>query len=203
MQNPILPEITRSNKKRKTWCWDDEMEIQRLKERSRARMARAAECSSDNEDSDSISETCHQPQPFLNFHDSQSTKMNYNKLQKTVMSLQNDDYNSFLLPSLLPTRDNVTVSVKGVNDAVLKVATETSAAKYLKQVIDERNTAVRQTLCYRDLVEDLQSKNRMLHCTMNNRIDTVRNFWRNNILEGSTRGGLCVKKALENVTRHL
>ena len=33
---------------------------------------------------------------------------------------------------------------------------------------------------------------------MNDSIDTVRKFWRDSILESGTRGGLCVKKALEN-----
>ena len=32
----------------KTWCWDDEIEIQELKRRSRARIAKAEECSSDD-----------------------------------------------------------------------------------------------------------------------------------------------------------
>ena len=35
-----------------------------------------------------------------------------------------------------------------------------------------------------------------LYCEMNDKIDTIRNFWRNRLVEGDTRSGLCVKLAV-------
>ena len=40
-------------------------------------------------------------------------------------------------------------------------------------------------------MEDLQSKNQKLHCTMNDRAYTIRRFWRNSILESGSRGVMC------------
>ena len=49
--------------------------------------------------------------------------------------------------------------------------------------------------CYlrKNQVNDLQSRNRKLYCEMNDKIDTVRNFWRNSLVEGDTRSAICVK----------
>ena len=172
------------------------MEIKRLKERSRARMAKYAEENTESsEDSDILEVNNHS----FTVEDKKAITMKYKELQQNNLSPDNNDYSSLLLPSFLPTctRTDVTVNVKGVNDVVLKAATEVSADKYIKSVVEERNRAVRSMLTYRDMVEDLQSKNRVLHCTMNDRIDTVKKFWRNSILEGGSRGGVCVRKALD------
>ena len=183
---------------KKTWCWDDEMEIQELKRHSRERMAKANEYSSED-GSNSELETCIQPEPVKGSQDSTTIIRKYHDLLNSLDDTSTDNsYNSFLLPSFLPTSDNVTVNVKGVKDPVLKTVTEISASKFIHRIVEERDDAVKLTMHYRNLVEDLQSKNRKLYCTMNDSIDTVRNFWRNNILESGTRGGLCVKKALEN-----
>ena len=183
---------------KKTWCWDDDMEIQQLKERSRKRMAIAAEYESDDNDplwnsgDDIALETSNRP-----LVDTEKVVEKYEELQQNI-SLENN-YNSYLLPSFLPSRSNVTVTVKGIDDVALKAATEVSANSYINTVVEERNVAAKTMLMYRDMVEDLRSKNRKLYCTMNDSIDSVRKFWRNNILEGGSRGGVCVKRALEMV----
>lgn len=186
----------------KTWCKDNVVQSQKLKEHFWGQMAKTVEFLSDDE-SITTCESCDELQPYIELEDSESVNGKYTDLQNSVMSVDNDNYNSFLLPSFLPDCGNVTVTVKGANNTVLKAATEASASKYIKQVVEERNSAVKLALHYRDLVEDLQSKNRKLHCTMNDRVDTIRRFWRNSILESGSRGGLCVKKALDNITKQL
>ena len=185
----------------KTWCKDNVVHSQKIKEHLCGQPSIAVEVLSDD---DSIttyeSEIDDQLQPYIEVEDSESINGKYNDLQSSVMSVSNDNYNSFLLPSLLPDHGSVKVTVKGVNDTVLMAAAEASASKYIKQMVEERNNAVKLTLHYRDLVEDLQSKNRKLHCTMNDRADTIRRFWRNSILESGSRGGLCMMKALHNVS---
>ena len=164
------------------------MGIQELKNPSRARMAKAAECSSDD-DSSYAFESLDQPEQFkeLDPEMSKGVKRKYNDLQHSEMSVDNDKYNSFLLPSFLPNCGEVTVHVKGIKDAVLTTASEVSSSKFINKIVEEKNDAVKLTMHYRNLVEALQSENRKLHCTMNDSIDTVRKFWRNSILEGRTR----------------
>ena len=67
---------------------------------------------------------------------------------------------------------------------------------YISQISSERDTALEEARLYRNQVDELRSQNRKLHCEMNNRVDVIRNFWRNTIAEGSNRAGLCVQNAL-------
>ena len=125
---------------------------QKLKKNPCGQMDKVIEFQSDN---DSIttcgSETCDQLQPYIELEDSESVKEKYNDLQNSSMSVDNDNFNSFLLPSFLPDCGNVTVTVKGMNNTVLKAAAETFASKYIKKVVEQRNNAVKLTLHYRDL----------------------------------------------------
>ncbi len=49
---------------------------------------------------------------------------------------------------------------------------------------------------YRDLAEKTKQEKRELSNKLNKRVETVRDFWRNNICEGKTRGGRMVRAAL-------
>ena len=66
---------------------------------------------------------------------------------------------------------------------------------YISQLSSERDAALEEAHSYRIQVDELRTKNRKLHCEMNDRVDVIRNFWRNSIAEGSTRAGLCVLSA--------
>ena len=95
--------------------------------------------------------------------------------------------------------DNVKVYVKGASDNVKGVASQIAAQQYISQIAKERDKALEMARSYRNHVDELQAKNRRLHCEMNDRVDVIRNFWRNNIAEGSTRAGRSVQRAEEEL----
>ena len=51
---------------------------------------------------------------------------------------------------------------------------------------------------YRNLAERLRSEKRDVVCSMNKKVEVVRDFWRNKILEGSTRAGKIVKSSIDS-----
>ena len=61
----------------------------------------------------------------------------------------------------------------------------------------ERDMAITTIRFLRNQVEDLQSRNRQLYCEMHDKIETVHNFWKNHLVEGDTRSGMCVKLAVQ------
>ena len=165
-------------------------------------MAAAAMCDESSEDSDCISETPSSSKVFTRVNNPVKVKSKYSELQQNSVSSENE-HDPLLLPTFLPTCTDVKVNVEGVDDDIFKTATKVSASKYITSMFEENNDTGNLLLHYRDKIEDLQSKNRKLHCVMNDRTDIVRNLWRNSILEGNTRGAMCVKKALSNVVRQV
>lgn len=89
------------------------------------------------------------------------------------------------------------MQVEGSNDVIENL----SAKQYIESLREERNIAIRSARLLRSLVDELRRKNRKLHCDMHDKIDTVRDFWRNNLVEGSSRSGLCVKLALQKQSK--
>ena len=69
--------------------------------------------------------------------------------------------------------------------------------QYIKEVVDERDAAFHTVRLLRNKVEELHSEKRKVYYEMNNKIDTVHKFWRNRLVEGDTRLGLCVKLAVQ------
>ena len=59
----------------------------------------------------------------------------------------------------------------------------------------ERDKALNDALCYRNLAERLLVEKREMKVRMEKRVETVRDFWRNQILEGQSRSGRIVKAA--------
>ena len=106
--------------------------------------------------------------------------------------LRDDSSPSLLLPAYVPPLQEITVQVKG------KVAVENVTAKhYLTSLIKERDEAIMSAQMCRNKVDELRAANRRLYCNMHDKIDTIRNFWRNNIVEGNSRAGMCIKLALQ------
>lgn len=67
----------------------------------------------------------------------------------------------------------------------------------IENLVDERDAAIKTVHYLRNQVVDLQSRNRRLYCEINDNIDTVYKFWRNRLVEGDTRSGMCVKLAVQ------
>ena len=89
-----------------------------------------------------------------------------------------------LLPAVIQPANKVKVSTE-VKDMV-------EVEHYIKEVEHERDAAFQTVKILRNKVEQLHSDKRKLHYDMNNKIDTVRTFWRNRLVEGDTRSGLFV-----------
>ena len=66
----------------------------------------------------------------------------------------------------------------------------------LRRARCERNKALFLARQYRNLAEQSQSDKRLLKSNMEEKIETVRDFWRNKIIEGDSRGGRMVRAAL-------
>ena len=75
-----------------------------------------------------------------------------------------------------------------------KVAVQSTINLYRK----ERDKAQSDALYYRNLAERLHEEKRDLKVRMAKQIETVRDLWRNKLLEGQSRSGRIVKAALKS-----
>lgn len=71
-----------------------------------------------------------------------------------------------------------------------------AARAHAQSLEKERNRLIAGACQYRDLAESFQKTNRHLRKQMYDNIETVRNFWRNSVLEQRTRGGRMVMASL-------
>lgn len=96
---------------------------------------------------------------------------------------------SVLVPEVLDTPSTIPESVTGVERVAVMTALQTERQKTLK--------AYREAQYYRNLSERIRKEKRVLANSLHEKIELVRDFWRNNIKEGSTRAGRMVQKALQ------
>ena len=106
--------------------------------------------------------------------------------------LHDDSSPSLLLPAYVPPLQEITIQVKGKD-----VVENLTAKQYITSLIKERDEAIMSAQMCRNKVDELRTANRRIYCNMHDRIDTIRNFWRNNIVEGNSRAGMCIKLALQ------
>ena len=156
-----------------------------FKEKYRKRMKAVEECSSDSGESNYES-----PNSSNIFSQSKFKEEINNAYLKLVndcneeSQLEHDSCPSLLLPAFEPT--------------VTDVNTEKITTENIGQLIKERDDALFSARMYRNRVDQLRSTNRKLYCDMHDRIDTIRNFYRNDIVEGNSRAAMCVKLAFQN-----
>ena len=125
----------------------------------------------------------------------------YSEVQRDA---ENDEsvYTSLLLPSFIPSSDGVRVYIEGTQDKITHTASKFLAGKYIDHLHKERDRALEQARLFRNQVDEERSKSRQMCAKLNDRVDVVRNFWRNKIAEGSTRAGRCVQQAIINKKSH-
>ena len=68
----------------------------------------------------------------------------------------------------------------------------------LHKAREDRNQALFLARHYRALAEKTRSDARMLKMNLESRVETVRDFWRNQIVEGTSRSGRMLRAALTN-----
>ena len=98
-------------------------------------------------------------------------------------------------------------AIKATNDDYSDICTtvEESAAgtlnlaSYHPTCTASSSDALCNAVHYRDLAEELKAENRKLRVEMSDKIDTVRRFWRNSILEESTVQGKCYEEGFFGV----
>ena len=105
--------------------------------------------------------------------------------------IEKDCSPSLLLPAFIPPLENIEVVVKESNNVIGKMV----AKQYIECLREERHAAISSARLYRGQIDELRKKNGKLYCEMHDKVDTIRNFWRNNIAEGTSRGGMCLKLA--------
>ena len=66
----------------------------------------------------------------------------------------------------------------------------------IKKARDDRDQALLEAKEYRDLAERLQKEKRDVEQELTSRIETVRDFWRNKIVEGESRAGKILRASL-------
>ena len=66
----------------------------------------------------------------------------------------------------------------------------------LQEACNDRNKAMIEAKCYRDLAENLKKEKRELENKLQTETEVVRDFWRNKIIEGDSRGGKILRASL-------
>ena len=66
----------------------------------------------------------------------------------------------------------------------------------LKSARKERDKALSLARVYRDMAETSQTQKRILKANLEKKVEIVRDFWRNKVVEGSTRSGKMLRAAL-------
>ena len=64
--------------------------------------------------------------------------------------------------------------------------------------VEERDRALSLARIYRDMTETSQSEKRIMKSKLEKKIETVRDFWRNKLVEGTSRSGRMLRAALKN-----
>lgn len=96
-----------------------------------------------------------------------------------------------LLDSVItPIQEDETCTCSSNEVLSMKCKDKVSKARH------ERDKALFLARHYRDIAEESQSEKRILKCELEGRIEVVRNFWRNKVIEGSTRSGKILRAAL-------
>ena len=167
-----------------------------LKEKA-IKWRKAYECEDSSSEGDILDINCENESTVtnsINLPTKEECENSYLQLTKDLNAksdFENDSSPSVLLPAYSPPLEKVNIQIEGNNGW-----SNVSAKCYIGHLIRERDEALLSAQLFRNQVDQLRSKNRKLYCEMHDRIDTIRNFWRNNIAEGSSRPGLCVKMAV-------
>lgn len=176
----------------------DNMIVKGLQDKHKRRLAAVEKDSSDVEDNCECLD-------FGNVEEEKNVeKVESNReVDKAYAALVNESVNSsecgptLLLPAIIQPVDKMKVVISSTDS---EIKDPVQAERYVKQVEEDRDAAFQTVRLLRNKVEELHSEKRKLYFEMNNKIDTIRKFWRNHLVEGDTRSGLCVKLAVQKVS---
>lgn len=119
----------------------------------------------------------------------EDNSMRYRQAEKESQTNQSD---SLLLPIQTQSRVSMDLAKRGLNlSGIDRVAVEA----IVEEVEKDKKKAELNALIYRNLAERLKREKRELSNTLNRKVETVRDFWRNKLCEGSSRSGRMVQAA--------
>ena len=114
---------------------------------------------------------------------------------EVAVASEQETTDALLLPSLdipanscSPVLDSIPASISGIDRVAVMSVIEAERKKTLK--------AYHEAQHYRNLSEKIRTEKRELSNSLNHKLEVVRNFWRNNVKEGSTRAGRILQMAL-------
>jgi len=131
-------------------------------------------------------------QPTLNssqnIRDLQQDKTGYARI--TSESKKHHNRALLLDPILIPVEEPVVSFDTG------DLVHDSKCTKLVLEARHERNYALNIAQNYRDLAEKIQEEKRKVHDELESRVETVCNFWRNQVVEGQSRSGQILRAAL-------
>ena len=97
-----------------------------------------------------------------------------------------------LLPSVPPLSEEQSSSL------IAKVLTGVEQQSIIQEARNDRDRAIMEAKSYRDLAEKIKKEKREQECNLLKQTEAVRDFWRNKVLEGDTRGGKILRASLSS-----
>ena len=111
-------------------------------------------------------------------------RLNSPTIQLRLIQCKTTRTGILLLPSVSSVLCQITIPCD-ITTAVGKAY----VASCIEDIRTERDKALRDTLLYRNIAEQLRREKRVLHNKLTGKCETIRDFWCNNLVEGCTRGG--------------
>lgn len=132
---------------------------------------------------------------------SNATSQNEQYYKIANEALSSSQESGILLLPLVPVPDRKHESAQEITSKLplsgLSNVNSVDVVSYIQRTQDKTTNALHLARCYRDLAERLKKEKYETEQKMNDKVEVVRNFWRNNIHEGHTRAGKMVQKALK------
>ena len=120
-----------------------------------------------------------------------NTEANDHEKQLSKLHSANSSTRALLLgPTVIPVEEEKPTLNSGNVELDSKFIQQINSAR------DERNHALHVAQIYRDLAETIQKEERKVKDDLERCVKSVRNFWRNQIMEGQSRAGQILRAAL-------
>ena len=92
--------------------------------------------------------------------------------------------------------NSVIIPVTEPSCSCTNIVVSARCKELLENARRERNIAIMLAMGYRDIADECQTEKRKLKHELEEKVELIRNFWRNKVVEGSSRSGLILIAAL-------
>ena len=126
---------------------------------------------------------------YVQLHENNEEQKKDAEKKYTDLAVDSDN-GTLLLPSVSIPSEEQSVSY------VASVFSNIEQQSLLQEARNDRDKAMIEAKCYRDLAETLKKEKRELENKLHTQTEIVRDFWRNKIFEGGSRGGKILRASL-------